>query len=291
MMLAMKNGAYVEHTGIDIKNYSLHYGTAIFEGLRSYELENNKYHIVELRAHIKRLFNSATLLNRPITRFSIDEIVNQVNDIVAKSQNKNLYIRPIITFGDSIMGIRNLDQEENIWILSWEWDIDRDSPRYSEGISVGISDIVKESQFSQAKVSANYLPSFSAINNKKYLKYDEVILLDNQGFVCETSAQNIFFVKNGEIYTPTLRSALAGITRNLIINSSKELNIKVNVCDIKTEDINTFSEAFISGTACEIVPIKSIVNSVFTSAKEDSITKTMSNYLLSYFYKNEFAVQ
>ncbi|MBL1278535.1 MAG: aminotransferase class IV [Ectothiorhodospiraceae bacterium] len=286
MMLIIKNGEYVDNSDISVINFSLHYGVAIFEGIRSYQLDEG-YHVVKLREHIERLFDSAKIIQRPITRYSVDNMVNQVIDLVEKSETKDLYIRPIVIYGDGIMGIRNLDQKENIWILSWDWDLDRDSKRYTEGLSVGLSNIKKCSQFSQAKIAANYLPSFVAINSSKSINYDEVILLDDEGYVCETSAQNIFFVKDGEIYTPTLRGALNGITRKLIISQASSIGIKTHFCDIKPNEIDNFSETFVSGTACEIVPIHSIENCVYKTLQINSITNRLSNSLLSYFYRKE----
>lgn len=281
MRAVLKNGQ--AHNGaIDIVNFSLHYGTCIFEGIRSYSKPDGGYSIVELTAHVERLFESAELLKRPITRFSKSQVSEQIIQSVETFHDRNLYIRPMVTYGDSVMGIRNRTPED-IWVLIWPWDIDIYSDRYMTGISLGVSNVRKSNPFPAAKVSSNYLSSFVALNSDDSQSYDDMIMLDTFGFVCETSAHNLFFVSGGELYTPTLRNALAGITRELVIRVGESQGIPTKVCDISVSDIPSFDEVFIVGTASEVVPVRSVGDAIFSSAAENSITTRIHSQLRKAF--------
>ena len=272
----------IPHSGsTDMTDFSLHYGCAVFEGIRSYKTTSN-FNIVDLEAHIDRLFRSAEIVNRPIRRFSKDEILNLIVSHVESSEAKDLYIRPMITFGNDIMGLRT-PTIEDLWVIFMDFSLDYSSDKYTKGVKLGISNERKSSSYAKAKVSSNYLTPFVALGHDASTLYDDMVLTDQHNNICETSAQNIFFIKKNDVFTPRSEFALSGITQSRVIDTCKYLGMSFKEDDIKIDDISTFDEVFLTGTACEIVPVASIENIEFNAACSDSNTRAIHKSLKSQY--------
>lgn len=253
-----------EEAKIGITCHTLHYGSGVFEGMRCYSTENNAA-VFRLHDHIKRLFKSFENfeINLPWTE---KEIAQAVIDTIKINNLDDCYIRPIIFFGDESLLIspKELSLHCAIIALPMEKYLGKDP------IKVGFSNIkklAKDSMPINSKINGSYANSIFAFNDVKKRGFDDAILLDQNGNIAEGSVANIFFVKNNKIVTPTLNSILPGITRDSILKIAKHLNIEIVEQDIKPDDIfeKGFTEAFFTGTASEITPIKSIENIEFNA--------------------------
>ena len=268
------NGQLVapESVNCSVQTYSLHYGVSIFEGIRAYEV-NGQPNIFRLESHINRFYDSAKMLGFSISAYQPEQIIDACEKTVAHWSESNLYIRPLLYLGNGVMGIRTNELDYNLIIMVWPYSIDRLSDRYQKGISVNISRHKRNRDFALAKVSGNYLASVVAANELAVSGYDEAILLDENGFISEATAQNIFIVKDEKMKTPRLSACLAGITRKSVMDIAEHMNIEVSETDILPVELLTADEAFLTSTASEILPIRSINYSHMASTHYDSVTR------------------
>lgn len=241
---------------IHILNHSLHYGSAVFEGIRFYDTHNGAA-IFRLKEHIQRLFHSASVFNMKIP-FTEEEIENAVVQLVKENKIKSGYIRPIIYFGYGKMGLSLKDTPVNISIACWPW-----GKYLSDKVRVGTSKFIRihpKSSIMSAKISGHYANSILAGEDVRARGFDEALLLDHQGNVAEGPGENIFIVKNDILLTPVAGSILPGITRESIIQIAQDLGYKVREIPMKLENIYDADEAFFTGTAAEVTLIESLDN-------------------------------
>lgn len=249
--------------------HALHYGSAVFEGIRAYETEQGPA-IFRLKEHIDRLISSAKALNHNIGLDS-EQICNEIVKLTKKNKLKSGYIRPLAYFGENKMGLDPKGAPNSFLIAMWPWG------KYlgKEAVATCIVDTIRlhpKSAQMHAKVSGYYVNSIQSNAEAQSKGYDEGILLDYQGNIAEGSAENIFFVKENKIYTPKTECILPGITRDTIIQIAKDEDIQVIEQDIKPDFINQIDEAFFTGTAVEITPIAKINETNLKSTNPNALS-------------------
>lgn len=267
------NGGFISgaKATVPLLTHSLHYGSAVFEGIRFYETKNGPA-IFRLEDHIKRLFYSAKVMGMNIP-YSQKELCDAVLTLVAKNKLMSGYIRPIVFYG-SKMGLDPTGADLNVAIACWPWG------KYlaKEVIKVKISKYIRihpESSDMGAKISGHYANSILSTLEAKKAKYDEALLLDYKGNIAEGPGENIFFVKGNTVCLPSTSAILSGITRNTVMALARELGYEVIEKDIKPRDIKKYDEAFFTGTAAEITAIGNIDGEIVGTGKEGHVTKNI----------------
>jgi branched-chain amino acid aminotransferase len=238
-----------------ILTHSLHYGAAVFEGIRFYDTEKGPA-IFRLKEHVDRLFFSAEALKMKIP-FTKKEISDAIIETVKKNGIKAGYIRPLVYYGYGKMGLGTKGAPVNVIIACWPWG----SYLGEKPIKVKISSFIRmhpKSTIEGAKITGNYQNSILAGEEVKDLGYDEALLLDYQGFIAEGPGENFFMVKSGKLFTPKLGNVLPGITRDSIITIAKDLGIAVEEKQLVPKDAFGADEVFFTGTAAEVTLIGSI---------------------------------
>ena len=256
-----------------VLTHTLHYGMGVFEGVRAYETSTGPA-ILRLQDHTNRLFNSAKILNMtlPFTR----EEINAAHIAVIKENGlKSGYMRPMAFYGSEKLGIAPPKKDVHIIVAAWPWG----AYLGEDGLAKGIR--VKTSSFSRhhvnvtmckAKANGNYMNSIMAHDEAAADGYDEALLLDVDGFVAEGSGENIFVVRNGKLYTPDLTSCLDGITRNTIFQIASEIGVQVIEKRITRDEVYLADEAFFTGTAAEVTPIRELDNRTIGCGSRGVIT-------------------
>ena len=256
-----------------VLTHSLHYGLAVFEGLRAYKTADGTA-IFRLKEHINRLFDSAHIymMKIPYDRQTLTEACCEV---VRRNQLDACYVRPIAFYGSEKMGVSPKGAQVHVAIAAWPWG----AYLGADGIEKGIR--VKTSSFSRhhvnvtmcrAKYSGTYANSILANQEALEHGYDEALLLDVDGFVAEGSGENLFVVKNGKLYEPELTSALIGITRDTLISLARDAGLEVVAGRLTRDDIYIADEAFFTGTAAEVTPIRELDSRVIGDGKRGAIT-------------------
>jgi branched-chain amino acid aminotransferase len=265
---------------IHVLTHGLHYGTGVFEGIRSYTT-NDGPAIFRLDDHIKRLFNSAKAYFMDFG-YNNDEIVQSSIDTVKANKLDECYIRIIAFYGYGKLGVNPLPNKVSIVIAVLNWSEHIKKENREQGINAMVSSWMKmdaRSMPTHAKGVANYANSALARMDALKSGADEAIMINSNGFVVEASAENIFFVKDGIVYTPPISTgALEGITRDTVIEITKQNKIPLTVENISRDELYYFEEAFLTGTASEIVPIGKIDHRVIGDGNIGPVTKTIQNY-------------
>ncbi len=258
---------------VHVLTHSLHYGNAVFEGVRAYKTPKGLA-IFKLKEHTKRLFESAKACGITIP-FSQDEINKAHIDLLkSNTYNSNVYIRPLVFLGYGKMGVSHIGCPVNTAIAAWQWGAYMGDDALENGIKVTISSWIKPAPFSmmaKAKASANYFNSQMANYEAQLSGYDEALLLDPQGFIAEGSGECFFIVKNGAIITPPNDTSLESITQKTVIDIAKDLGYEVVRQRITRDEAYTADEAFFTGTAAEVTPISNIDGRIIGSGKRGVI--------------------
>jgi len=271
------NGRFVDwkDAKIHILTHGLHYGTAIFEGMRCYDTPDGPA-IFRMKDHFKRFFSGAKSYMFDI-RFSMSELQNATRELVRKNKVKNCYIRPIGYVGYSSIGISTIDKPFDIAIIPVDF-AKYFGEKAEKGITCTISSwrrISSNILSPHVKASANYLNSVLAKREAINAGYDEAVMLSQDGHVSEATGENIFIVKDGELVTPPLHDGvLAGVTRQTIIELACEMDIPIRERSILRDDLYSADEMFLCGTAAEITPVLGVDKRDISSGPGD-ITKKM----------------
>ncbi|CZE45993.1 branched-chain amino acid transaminase [Campylobacter geochelonis] len=249
-----------EDATVHVLTHSLHYGNAVFEGVRAYQTPKGPA-IFRLKEHTKRLMNSAKscLINIPFTQEELERA--QIEVIKANEFTQTVYIRPLVFLGYGSMGVSHKGSPTQVAIVAWQWGAYMGDEALRKGIKVKISSWMKPAPFSmmaKAKASANYFNSQMANFEALDAGYDEALLLDPQGFVAEGSGECFFIVKDGVIITPPNDTSLESITQQTVIEIAKDLGYTVLRQRITRDEVYTADEAFFTGTAAEVTPISNI---------------------------------
>ena len=265
------NGSFEkwDEAKVHVLNHGLHYASCVFEGIRIY---NGK--IFKLNEHIQRLYKSAEILDLKIP-FQLNDICLHVKDVVKKQNVKNGYIRPVVWRGSEMMAISAEKASTNIAIACWEWPSYFSPDKLLQGINLSVAEWTRPSPQSaptNSKAAGLYMICSLSKHKAEKAGFDDALMLDYRGYIAEATGANIFFVKNGELFTPKPDCFLDGITRQTVIKIAKRIKIKVTEDHFKIDFVSNCSEAFLTGTAVEITPINSIDNYKF---KERTITKKL----------------
>ena len=276
-----KNGDLVswEECNVHSLTHTLHYGVGVFEGVRAYNTDNGPA-IFRVKEHTERLFEASKIVNIDIP-YSIEEIIEAQKTVLLKNNFDEAYIRPIIYLGNESLGLRAEDLSVNVIVAAWEWPSYMDPESKQKGISVVKSPYkqYKNPNWSNYKITGTYVNSIVALQDAVAKGADEALILDNDGYISEGSGENIFFLKNGLIMTPTTKNCLNGITRQSVIEIAKDIGHKVEEGDWSYEQIIECDEAFFTGTAVEVTPITKIDEKVISNGTVGSITKEIqTNY-------------
>jgi branched-chain amino acid aminotransferase len=242
-----------------VLTHTLHYGMGVFEGVRAYKAEKGTA-IFRLQDHTNRLFDSAHILgmDMPFDK----ETLNQAQlAAVRENRLESAYIRPMCFYGAEGMGLRADNLKVHVIVAAWNWGAYLGEEQLQKGIRIRVSSFTRHHvniTMCRAKANGNYMNSMMALQEAMADGYDEALLLDTQGFVMEGSGENIFLVKNGKLHTPDLTSALDGITRKTIMLLADELGIPVVERRITRDEVYIADEAFFTGTAAEVTPIREV---------------------------------
>ena len=263
---------------IHVLTHTLHYGTGVFEGVRAYETSAGPA-IFRLNDHTKRLFNSAALIGMSIP-YSPEELNNAQANIVRENKLNNAYIRPMCFYGSEGMGLRADNLKVHVCIAAWDWGSYLGDDKITNGIKVKVTDFPKrceKSMLHKAKASGNYLYSMLALKDALNSGFDEALILDVDNNVNEGSGENFFMVKDDILYTPRDHTVLNGITRQTIIDISKDLDLEVFEKDISVDDVKAADEAFFTGTAAEVTPVIQVDQSKIGDGTTGKITRKVQN--------------
>lgn len=242
-----------------ILTHSLHYGMGVFEGVRAYNTPKGTA-VFRLEDHTKRLFESAHILQMDMP-YDADTLNKIQCEALIKNKLSTGYIRPLCYLGSEGMGLRADNLKTHVAVAAWHWGAYLGQENLQRGIKVRTSSYVRghiNSTMSKAKATGNYLNSMLALREAISGGAEEALLLDTQGYISEGSGENIFLVKNNILYTPELTSCLAGITRETIITLAKELSLEVVERCITRDEVYIADEAFFTGTAAEVTPIREL---------------------------------
>ena len=259
---------------IHVLTHTLHYGTGVFEGVRAYETSAGPA-IFRLNDHTKRLFNSADLIGMTIP-YSPEELNDAQVNVVKENKLNNAYIRPMCFYGSEGMGLRADNLKVHVCIAAWDWGSYLGDDKITNGIKVKVTDFPKrceKSMLHKAKASGNYLYSMLALKDALNSGFDEALILDVDNNVNEGSGENFFMVKDDILYTPRDHTVLNGITRQTIIDISKDLDLEVFEKDISVDDVKVADEAFFTGTAAEVTPVIQVDQSKIGDGTTGKITR------------------
>ena len=261
---------------IHVLTHTLHYGMGVFEGLRAYKAEKGTA-IFRLQAHTDRLFESAKIMNMDIP-FDKDTLNAAQLAAVRDNNLESAYIRPMCFYGSEGMGLRADNLKVHVMVAAWEWGAYLGQEALENGIRIRKSTFVKNDSHPSmylAKANGNYINSMLALDEALSKGYDEALLLDSKGNVAEGSGENIFMVKDGVLYTPTLVASLNGITRNTIITLAKEQGYDVVETTMKIEQLYDADEVFFTGSAAEVTPIREIDDNIIGNGSRGPITEKL----------------
>jgi len=242
-----------------VLTHTLHYGMGVFEGLRAYKTAKGPA-VFRLRAHTERLFRSAHILGMKI-EYDKDTINDAVCAVVRENKLESGYIRPMCFYGAEGMGLRAEGLKVHTIVAAWSWGSYMGDDGIENGIKVRTSSYNRHHvniTMCKAKANGNYINSMLALNEALACGCQEALLLDTEGYVSEGSGENIFIVRDGAIYTPDLTSALDGITRDTLIKLAAEIGVKVAEKRITRDEVYIADEAFFTGTAAEVTPIREL---------------------------------
>jgi len=261
---------------VHVCTHALHYGSGVFEGIRAYETESGTA-VFRLKEHIERLFNSAKILKMDIL-YSKEEFRQAVKDTIKVNKLKSCYIRPLVYRGYNELSLNPFNCPVNCIVAVWEWGAYLGEEALAKGIKTKISSYARSyinSTSQKAKICGNYINSIFAKMEAIEAGVDEAILLDTRGFVTEGSGENIFWIKNGVIYTTPTATVLEGITRDSIIKIAEDMNYQVQEKYICRDELYISDEVFFTGTAAEVIPIREIDNYQIGEGKRGPITENI----------------
>ena len=262
---------------VHVLTHTLHYGLGVFEGIRCYRCDDGRSAVFRLREHIERLYRSALIVELELP-FALEELERAVGETLRQNQLDEGYIRPIAFLGDGAMGLLPADNPVRVAIVVWPWGAYLGDAALEEGIRAKVSSYARHHPnvtMTKAKTTGDYVNSILAKREATRLGYDEAILLDTTGMVAEASGENIFIVRQGALKTPPLGSVLEGITRDAVITIAQDKGIEVVEQTFTRDELYTADEAFLTGTAAEVTPIREVDDRVIGSGTRGPITKTI----------------
>lgn len=263
---------------VHVLTHTLHYGMGVFEGVRAYDAEQGTS-IFRLDAHTQRLLNSAKIMNMkmPYDKVTLDEAQRAA---VRENNLKSAYIRPMAFYGAEGMGLRADNLKVHVMVAAWEWGAYMGEENLTKGIKIATSSYTRHHvnvTMTKAKSNGQYMNSMLALQEAIGNGCHEALLLDVDGYVSEGSGENFFMVKEGVLYTPELTSCLDGITRKTIMQLAKEIGIEVREKRITRDEVYICDEAFFTGTAAEVTPIRMLDNREIGCGSRGPITEKLQS--------------
>ncbi len=263
---------------VHVLTHTLHYGMGCFEGIRAYRTERGPA-VFRLRAHTRRLFDSAKILGMTIPH-TPEEIDAAILRCIRDNGLESAYIRPMCFYGSEGMGLHADNLRTHVMIAAWEWGAYLGAENIQRGIRIKTSSFSRHhvnATMCRAKANGNYINSMMALKEASEAGYDEALLLDTDGFVCEGSGENFFMVRDGVIHTPELASALEGITRDSVIQLARDLDLPVRERRITRDEVYVADEAFFTGTAAEVTPIRELDGRTIGDGGRGPITERLQS--------------
>ena len=263
---------------LHVLTHSLHYGMAVFEGVRAYKTPQGTV-IFRLMEHTRRLFNSAKIFQMKIPH-TFDALVQAQKDTVRLNKLESCYIRPIAWIGSEKMGVSAKGNTIHTAVAVWPWGAYLGEDGMAKGIRVKTSSYTRHHvnvSLVRAKASGYYINSILANQEVTVHGYDEALLLDTEGYVSEGSGENVFIVRDGRLYTPDLASCLDGITRDAVITMARDLGIEVIEKRITRDEMYCADEAFFTGTAAEVTPIRELDDRIIGAGHRGPVTEKLQS--------------
>jgi branched-chain amino acid aminotransferase len=266
-----------EEARVHLLTHSLHYGLGVFEGIRAYCCSDGRTAIFRLPEHIRRLFDSAHIMQMDIP-FSKAEVEAVCCEILRVNKQKEAYIRPLAFVGEGAMGLHPQNNPIQLAIISWVWGAYLGDEGLKNGIRGKISSYARHHvnvTMTKAKTTGNYVNSIMAKREATQLGYDEAIMLDTDGYVAEASGENIFIVRDGVLKTPPFTAVLSGITRDSILILARDQGIPVREEIFSRDELYLADEAFLTGTAAEVTPLREVDGRRIGSGKPGPLTQKL----------------
>ncbi|HRJ54088.1 MAG TPA: branched-chain amino acid transaminase [Candidatus Thiothrix moscowensis] len=264
-----------------VLTHTLHYGMGVFEGVRAYKTDQGTA-IFRLQEHTDRLFNSAKIMRMPMP-FSKEQLNEAQRAVVRENKLDSAYIRPMCFYGSEGMGLRADNLATHVMAAAWTWGAYLGAENMEKGIRIKTSSFTRHHvnvTMCKAKANGNYMNSMLALREALDDGYDEALVLDVDGYVSEGSAENFFLVKEGVIYTPDLTSALDGITRKTVVTLARDLGFEVREKRITRDEVYVADEAFFTGTAAEVTPIRELDRRAIGSGSRGPVTTQLQTLYL-----------
>ncbi len=281
------DGEYVDwrEAKVHVLTHTLHYGLGAFEGVRAYRTDKGTA-IFRLEDHTRRLLRSAHILGMPMPYD--EDTLNQVQrEIVRRNGLESAYIRPLVYYGAEGLGLHAESLTTHVAIATWEWGAYLGAENLERGIRICTSSYTRHhvnAAMSKAKANGQYTNSILALSEATSRGFDEALLLDVAGYVAEGSGENFFLVMDGVIHTPELTSALAGITRATVITIAEELGYTVRERLITRDEVYVADEAFFTGTAAEVTPIREYDGRTIGSGSRGPVTERIQQAYFDQVY-------
>lgn len=264
---------------VHVLTHTLHYGLGVFEGVRAYDTEAVGTAIFRLKEHTDRLFRSAHILQMDMP-FDKQTLIDAQKQVVRENGLKEAYLRPMCFLGSEGMGLRADQLKTHVIVAAWSWPTYMSEEAKERGIKVRTSSYTRHHvniSMCKAKANGHYINSMLALREALDSGCEEALLLDNEGYVAEGSGENIFIVRDGVLYTPELTSCLDGITRGTIFALCEKLGLTVKEKRITRDEVYVADEAFFTGTAAEVLPIRELDSRVIGEGKRGPITTQLQN--------------
>ena len=261
---------------VHVLTHTLHYGVGVFEGVRAYDTPRGPC-IFRLEAHTQRLFNSAHILGLEIP-YSPEEVSAAQKAVFAANDLSEGYLRPMVHLGAEAMGLRAKDLSVNMVVAAWPWPNYMEPESREQGISVRTSSYTRHHvniTMCKAKANGNYINSILALHEALDAGCDEALMLDNEGYVAEGTGENVFIVRDGVLHTPELTSCLDGITRDSVITLAREAGYELIERRITRDEVYIADEAFFTGTAAEVLPIRELDGRRIGNGARGPVTETL----------------
>jgi len=263
-----------EEAKVHVLAHALHYGTAYFEGIRCYSLADGRSAIFRLAEHVRRFSDSGKILGFPLP-YTVEQIQQAIVETIKANKLKECYIRPLAFVGLGELGLYAPNNPVNVCIAVWPWGAYLGDEGIKNGIRAKVSSYTRHHvnvMMTKSKASGNYINSVLAKNEVKKAGYDEAIMLDAEGYVSEASGENIFIVREGRVKTTPLTSILPGITRDSVLTIARDKGYEVVEERFTRDELYTADEAFFTGTAAELTPIREVDNRQIGAGRPGPVT-------------------
>ena len=280
-----RNGSIIpwEDATTHVSSHALHYGSGVFEGMRCYETEDGPA-VFRLEEHLDRLYQSAAVHQMSIP-YQRDELSEAICELIERNGFKSCYVRPLCYYGSSSLSLHPAKCPMEVVILVWPWAAYLGAEGLERGVRITVSPWMKfhsEMMPTTAKACGQYINSILAVREAVSRGFDEALLLDLNGHIAEGSGENLFLVKENELFTNDERdSILLGITRDAVIRIAEDNGFKVNVGPLKLDALLSADEAFFTGTAAEVTPIREVDGSLINHGKRGPVTERLQNVFFS----------